>query len=927
MNKNKKKFVLTAGLGLLSCSLLTSCDYSNFSLFGLFYNIYLNYVEKQYTKPNAGNSGNTSSDKTSSGNTETEVFVPQVYRVVSTQGNVKSTQQLTLLNQNRFMLVNLKREETASSNRTVSSFNMLGTYTRQGNVVSLSLSTNVFVDRSGGDKNVVYTNGHDEASRKAAFLSAYNTDVTKFVVKTDGTFALGDNDNGATVATGISTINTYFEIANSRRPTVKMVSLIDDSNYFVNSFAMDSKNAEMPVSTFLGCGTYSTCPSLSTDDYDVVKFKDGLGYMYASNNGSDMEFDLTSSTNFDQWWGLSMSSVHTYNLTKKGYEAEDGSTISPYGFEVREKDEDDGSDEPDVPEKEILLALEGEKNKEITLTLYKDSTYVFAWEKNKVSEEGSWSYDLDSDTLTLTAGENHSVVSLAKEDKSGYTIHYVYSKSDQLTQDYTISKADWENSFQILLELKGDVKAEIGLTLYKGGTYTFAYTGTPAKESGSYSYDADKDALTLTIGEKTYSSKKNADGSYTIHYVYSKNGQLTQDYTIPKSVWDATFGRNILTLKGQKNGDIKLQFKADNTYHFLWDANHIDESGTWTIDDKGFVTLTCEDKVNTFTKSSDGYHLAYVAKINAGLTQNYVLDTYNYNVLVSKSLLKLTGQKSKDVSISFLADHTYSFDFTLSGHTGQETGGWSYDSATDKVTLTCKDKVNTMSKQEDGSYKLDYVSKLNDSLTQTFVTYDTSFRQTFPHIDAQLTTSSTTRPYFNFNSDGSYEFGFAAYYSSEKGTFSYDERKNQIDLLCQGKSNTFTFDETKNAYVCDYVSNLSEKMTQTFTLEFATSEKILNKTVVHIDKTNTSGTKFGFDFYKNHNYKFSFVTYGVNEFGTWSYDSANDKFVFLCNNTKNEATKQNDGTYLIHYVSDKNSSMNQDYVLTAADAAKLIALD
>lgn len=915
---------MTAGLGLLSCSLLTSCDYSNFSLFGFFYNIYLNNIEKEYTKPNTNTSGNKDSSNTSSStNTDADGFVPQVYRVVSTEGDIKHTQQLTLLNKNRFMLVNIQREEKADSNKTLYSFNMLGTYTRTGNVVSLALSTNVYSDRSA--KTTTYINGNDEASRKSAFQAAYKTDVTKFVVKGDGTFVLGDNDNGAEVANGLSTVNTFYQIADTGRPTVKMISLLNDSEYFVNSFAMDSKNAEMPVSSFIGQGTYKKYPEQATENYDVVKFNNGLGYMYASNNGSDMEFDLYSEANFSQWWGMNMSSVHTYKLAKKAYEADDGTKVSAYGFEVCEKDEED-EDKPDTPTKEVLLALEGEKNKEITLTLYKDSTFVFAWEKNKVQEEGTWTYDAATDKLTLSAGENHSVVSVAKDDESGYTIHYVYSKSEQLTQDYTISKSDWENSFKILLELKGDVKAEIGLTLYKGGTYTFAFVGTPAKESGSYAYDADKDVLTLTIGEKSYSSKKNADGSHIIHYVYSKSDQLTQDYTISKSLWDATFGRNIVTLKGQKNAEIKLQFKADNTYHFLWEANHIDEKGTWALDEKGLVVLTCQDKTNTFSKASNGYHLDYVSKRSAQLTQSYVLDTYNYNVLASGKLLTLTGQKSKDVSISFLADNTYSFDFTLQGHTGKETGGWSYDSATDTVTLTCKDQVNTMKKQADGSYQLDYQAKLNAALTQTFVTYDTSFRQTFSHIEKQLTTSSQVQPYFNFNSDGTYEFGFGAYHVSEKGTFAYNESENQIELLCQGKSNNFTFDDTKNDYVCHYISNLSDQMTQTFSLDLASSNQILRKTVAHIEKNNDTGTKFTFDFYKNHTYKFTFVNYGVNEFGTWTYDATNDKFVFLCNNTTNEATKQTDGTYLIHYVSDKNSGMKQDYVLTAQDAANLIAL-
>lgn len=62
------------------------------------------------------------------------------------------------------------------------------------------------------------------------------------------------------------------------------------------------------------------------------------------------------------------------------------------------------------------------------------------------------------------------------------------------------------------------------------------------------------------------------------------------------------------------------------------------------------------------------------------------------------------------------------------------------------------------------------------------------------------------------------------------------------------------------------------------------------------------------------------------EYGVWSYDSANDKFVFVCNNTTNYAAKQIDGTCLISLISNRSKQMTQDYTLIAADAATLIAL-
>lgn len=916
----KKKLIGSAVLALLSASMLTSCDYSNFSLFGLFYNIYVNSLTNKTEK-------------------KSEVFVPEAYRTTSTStvdsGTLNTTEQLTLLPDDTYSLIYYQSITKGETESTYLSYAMFGKYTRSGNVVSLAYSTSTYTNRS--QANTSYINGNNETARKESFKKVYNSDTASFVVKTDGTFELGTSDSSSETAKGISTANTYYYLDTVGRVSYKMISLLDDTNYLAINFSLDSKNQENPVSNFMVQGTYLKYDDKKTDEYDVIKIGMGRGHMYASNNGSDMEFDVATDDSFIQWWGMSVGAVRSMRITKTGYVSTTGDVIDAYSFELLDTELDGGDPEPVVPAKEALVELKGKKNEAITLTIYKDGSYAFAWEANKVEETGTWTYDSTNDTLNLTCGESVQKFTL-NEEKTFYTLHYVYTVSDQLTQDYEISVSDWNSLFRVLLSLKGDKKDTITLDIYANGTYTFAYTDYKTEESGTWTYDGNKDILTLSAGtDHSCTSTKNANGTYTISYIYSKSNQLTQDYTISKSTWDSTFARTLTTLKGLKSELFTLSIYSNLTYSFNYEVtyngttNRGGETGKWAYDSKAdAITFTCGDAVNTTTKNSDGtYALNYISNISDQLTQNYQIDSENWNSIVGKAKLTLAGQNVSATTMTFNADNTYVFHYNVQDgqFIGDEYGVWSYDSATDKVTLNCGSATNTMEKQEDGSYKLSYISDKSSALTQDFVTYNETFRSTFKHQEASCSLSKTSpvNPYFYFYSDGSYEFGFATYKSSEKGTWSYNETTDTINLTCFGKTNSFT-KESDGSYTCNYISNRSSQMTfDHFILSATDANTILNKTSVEIIKNNEK-TKFSFTFYQNHKYKFSYITYGVNEYGTWSYDSINDKFVFVCNNTTNYAAKQKDGTYLISYISNRSSQMTQDYTLTALDASKLIAL-
>ncbi len=828
----KNKFVLTAALALLSCGTLASCDYSNFSLFGLFYNIYENNVEAEYKKPGS----NTSANDTSSSTEEENTAKPQTYLTTKTTSldngdSIERYDLLVLLNNNKAALNSYEKYVPASGtgSYTHSSFASLTDYTRTDNLVTLSFGPMTFTDRTKTN-NVQFNRGDNETESKEIFKKAFDTETASFVVNTDGTFALGTTSTG-TKATGLSTANTYWYYDGTSRPSYYMLTLLDSNTYYLNTFCMDSKNDKVPVSAFVTSGTYKTYDDMKTDQYDVVRVNVGRGHMYANNNGSNMEFDLTNDDNFNQWLGLSVGSVPAYKVTKVGFEGLLGD-VQAYGFESLEKDI--GSDEPQEvdPTEGAALVCNGQKNAEIKLAFFSDGTYHFVWQKNKIDEIGTWVYNEDNDAVTLSATKTDETIktnTITKQEDGTYKVDYVTAVSDQLTQTFVISETDFVNNFQarVILDLTGDKNSAITLTFKSNHTYTFAFTTYNTSESGTWSYDATTDTLSMKVGDKECATVTK-NGVYDIHYVYSVSSQLDQHYTLTKDEWGKTFVHTLASLKGDKNNAITLDINSDKTYTFAFTTYNTSESGTWSYD-ASTDTLSMkvgETECLTLTKSGNTYDLYYAYSKPSQLDQHFTLDVNTFKELFSASDLAIKGQVNEKIVLTLNRDHSYTFAFTT--YNSSETGSWSYDSENDQVVLSCKDTTNYLTKQEDGSYKGNYISDMNAQLTQEFV----------------LAAADTG---------------------------------------------------------------------------------ILGTTLVKIDKTNTSGTRFGFIFNSNHTYSFHFYNYNVTEKGTWSYDSTADTFSFYCYSTVNTATKQDDGTYKISYISNRSSSMTQDFTLTAADAAKLIA--
>ena len=74
-----------------------------------------------------------------------------------------------------------------------------------------------------------------------------------------------------------------------------------------------------------------------------------------------------------------------------------------------------------------------------TFTLFDNGTYEFYFASYDVKDNGTYTYDADSQTLTITDANGKETTSTV--DGANVKFHYEYSESDQLTGDFTVEAA------------------------------------------------------------------------------------------------------------------------------------------------------------------------------------------------------------------------------------------------------------------------------------------------------------------------------------------------------------------------------------------------------------------------------------------------------------------------------------------------------
>ena len=941
----KRKHLIYGSFAALMAFALTSCDYSDFSLFGFFYKKHQEDIENGYK----GNSSSSQENSSENSSVEEKNFATQTYFVKKTESveskSIETYDQFALVSKSRYVLTHYSRLIDGSKKSTYDMFSTVGEYTRNGNTVTLSYEASVYTSEKNGTE---YFIGNNEEVRKENIQKVFDSEKNTIALNKDGSFAFGTQEDASTLFTGNSNASTYYSENSSQRPTYNIVTLIDEKNYFLSSFAKDSTDNEKPVSALLGLGEYKKYDiedSSIHGQYETIRIDKGYGYMFAMNGASPIKFDLNGDAGITQWYGMSFGTTRSIRVTKEGYSysVENGIekydvTVDPYSFEVLKTDVDKDPEEP--VKKEAYFSLTGLKNEAFTLEIYKDGTYKFSFTTYKVEEEGTWSYDKSTDTLILTAKNNDTVktntFSLDSETNN-YKVNYVSAKSEQMSQEFEILAADWESAFgsKLLGKFLGEKNQNISLEIFDNGSYVFSYKDDDKKidfsEKGSWEYDSKTDSVSLTSGEKVNKIALGEDMNYKVNYVSAANASLTQSFVISSSAWKETFPTTLATLKGEKSDSFLLYVFSNGSYSFAYTVQA--QGKTYSGEEKGqysydassdSVSFLTGNKTNKLSLSSDGafYQMDYVSSKNDSLTQTFVMDVHSFNKAFKKEILTLSGNKSAETKMHFYGDGTYTFAFSANGYKVNESGSYAYTDGT--LTLTCQDKVNTLQKNEDGTYTLEYISKRSAQMNQTFTVYESDMRKAFPIEVLKMGGASGKAIDVYVYSNNTYKFSFDAngYKFAEEGSWLYDESNDQVTFRLNKTTNVLKKDGDK--YTMSYVSNASSQLTQSYEVSVSEFQKAFpTKKLALKGKKNES---IQFFFYSNGTYCFYWENSQklIAEKGVYSYDATTEKVSLSCKDTSNEIVKNEDGSYTLNYQTNLNANLNQQFDISKENYQKLI---
>ena len=165
-----------------------------------------------------------------------------------------------------------------------------------------------------------------------------------------------------------------------------------------------------------------------TDTYSVqMKEATGMNVLGNTEDGSYDSDDLPEMVSMVPETVFTVNDkdeIVTYNyLHPEDYETEDGADAA-------------ASDSATAGNELIAIPSDDEQT---TFTLFDNGTYEFYFASYDVKDNGTYAYDADSQTLTITDANGKETKSEADGDNVKF--HYEYSESDQLTGDFTVKAA------------------------------------------------------------------------------------------------------------------------------------------------------------------------------------------------------------------------------------------------------------------------------------------------------------------------------------------------------------------------------------------------------------------------------------------------------------------------------------------------------
>ena len=361
-----------------------------------------------------------------------------------TQGDktVEKIDLLVLTSDSGYELTYYERTVNGGSAHTSEYFHMTGAYTRDGNLLTLEPGIGfthynaqyLTAEEAGGEKlrDEVYAMKY--ASREVALMS-------------DGTFVVGGQSDAKDELPAPEGRRVYTSSVLQGRVTYKTLVTLEDGTFYLYSHATNSNNVEQTTGSLFGYGNYvihDADKGIAPDEaapeqtYDIVTGEVGLGYMYANNNGSHMQFDLQSGSGFSQWLATSFNAATpTFYVTETGFTVKLGAlktVIEPWGMYIPSADSEEQPQTQEPAEKSIRLEIaSSQEGKPFILYLNADGTLTTGWTNyEQTIQEGKWT--VTDGALALEMAYEYTV---AENAEGGLDITVNYGQMGEKTYTMT----------------------------------------------------------------------------------------------------------------------------------------------------------------------------------------------------------------------------------------------------------------------------------------------------------------------------------------------------------------------------------------------------------------------------------------------------------------------------------------------------------
>ena len=523
---------------------------------------------------------------------------------------------LVLTSDSDYELTYYERIQTGTTSYTAEYFHMTGTYAREGNILTLEPGIGVLSQNPNGTGfthyNAQYLTAEEAAGEKTRDeVYAMKYASNQIALMQDGSFVVGGESDAKEELPAPEGRRVYTDAVLQGRVTYKTLITLDDNTYIVYSHATNSNNVEQTTGSLFGYGNYvikdadkGIVPDEAAPEqtYDIVSGEPGIGYMYANNNGSHMQFDLQSGSGFSQWLATSFNApTPTFYVTESGFTVKLGAlktVVNPWGLYIPAADSEE-TEEPEAPAVTELVKVELEtsvEGKPFVLQFNSDGSLLTGWTNyEQTMQTGKWAFADGALSLEM---EYESVVAENAEGGLDITINYgqMGEKVYTLTADQVAALKGEEAPAAELVKLEIETSVEgkpFILQLNSDGTLLTGWTNhEQTMKEGTWSIT--DGALVLEM-EYESTVAENAEGGLDVTVNYGQMGEkvytLTADQVAMLKGGEEAAELFRVELETSVEGKpFLLQFNSDGSLLTGWtNYEQTMQTGKWSVVDGALV--------------------------------------------------------------------------------------------------------------------------------------------------------------------------------------------------------------------------------------------------------------------------------------------------------------------------------------------------